>query len=350
MSDTRLDRRGAFGRVGRTLTGALAAVQGAVARTRSLPPRAELVNAFEYEDVAKLVLPPATAALIAGSDRTAVEQITFRPRMCVPSPDLDITADIFGEPHFTSIIVGPVADQRRFHAEGELATVRGASAANAAVIVSTRTSVPFPQLVAEAKTPLWLASYADGKAETQAQIQQAVAAGCKAVFLTVGGDGTRPTSISRAEWNAVEQTRKALEVPVVVKGVLSVQDAQAAIARGARGIVVSNHGHTSALAPLDVLPAIADAVGGQTTIFVDGSFRRGSDVLKALVLGARGVLVARPVMWGLAAYGAEGVQYLVEMLQSDLARHTGALGAPTLKALTRNMVKIHKKRTLTSSM
>jgi isopentenyl diphosphate isomerase/L-lactate dehydrogenase-like FMN-dependent dehydrogenase len=117
------------------------------------------------------------------------------------------------------------------------------------------------------------------------------------------------------------------------------------VEQGARGIVVSNHGGVASdtLSPIEVLPAIGDAVGAKVPVLVDGSFRRNSDIVKALVFGAKAVLLARPVMWGLAAYGAEGVQTVIEILQTDVARNMGALGAPTLKDLTRAMVKIHQR-------
>lgn len=108
------------------------------------------------------------------------------------------------------------------------------------------------------------------------------------------------------------------------------------------GIIVSNHGGAATPAPIDVLPSIADAVAGKAVVLVDGSFRRGTDIVKALLLGAQAVVVARPVMWGLATYGADGVQAVIEMLQSDLGRQMGALGAVNVKALTRAMVKIHR--------
>src|SRR5687767_3398717 len=122
-------------------------------------------------------------------------------------------------------------------------------------------------------------------------------------------------------------------------------DARAAIEQGVQGIVVSDHGGAAAgaAAPIDVLPAIADAVNGRAVVLVDGSFRRGTDILKALILGAHAVLVARPVMWGLAGYGADGVQSVIELLQTSLGRNMAMIGAPNLKSLTRRMVKIHAR-------
>jgi 4-hydroxymandelate oxidase len=293
------------------------------------------VNVFEFEDVAKLVLPAAVYSTIAGGDRRAYERITFRPRMLVPTVDLDLSVELFGQPHFTPLIVGPVADQRRYHPDGELATVRGASAARAAVIVSGDSSVPIGEIAAQAKTPLWYSVYADAGAAAQKQVQQAVAAGCKVLCIA--------SRSPRMDWKAVDQIRRGVDIPVVVKGVMTTGDAKTALEQGARGIVVSDHGGMGGgkTAPIEILPSIADLVGGKAVVLLDGSVRRGTDILKALVLGAQAVLVARPMMWGLAAYGAEGVQSVIELLQTTFGRNMGTIGAPNLKSLTRNMVKIH---------
>ena len=138
--------------------------------------------------------------------------------------------------------------------------------------------------------------------------------------------------------------RRAVTVPVVVKGIMTADDARTAAKIGARAIVVSSYGHPGASgrpAPLDVLADVVDAVEGRTEVLVDGGFRRGSDIMKALALGARAVLVGRPVMWGLAAYGADGVQAVLEMLQTELGRVMGCCGTPSLAAISRAHVKVH---------
>jgi 4-hydroxymandelate oxidase len=314
-----------------------------------IPPRDELVNALEFEEVARLKLAPAVFSTIAGGDRAAFDRITFRPRMMVPAHEMDLSVELFGDTHFTPILVGPVAEQRRYHADGELATVRGAGAAKAAVVVSSRSSVPIDEIAAaaQAKTPLWYSVYAEGDDNAAARVRQAVAAGCKAVCITIGvsPNGGRTTVRPRADWKAIDQIRKGLDAPILIKGVMSEQDARTAVAQGAHGIVVSNHGAAApgTPSPIEVLPSIADAVNGKIPVLADGSFRRNSDIVKALVFGAKAVLLARPVMWGLAAYGAGGVQTIIEILQTDIARNMGALGAPTLTHLTRAMVKMHQR-------
>jgi isopentenyl diphosphate isomerase/L-lactate dehydrogenase-like FMN-dependent dehydrogenase len=312
-----------------------------------LPRREDLINVPEFEEVAKLTLDNTMYSTIAGGDRAAFDRMTFRPRMMVPTLDLDMSVELLGETHFTPIMAGPVAEQRRYHADGELATVRGASAARAVLIVSSRSSVPIGEIAAQARTPLWFSVYAEGADDNvRRQIDQAVVAGCKAICATVGASGKpspRPTRTG-IDWKAIEAIRRGLAVPLVVKGVLTTQDATRAIDAGAGAIVVSDHGIASGTAaPIDTLGAVVDACAGKAAVLVDGSFRRGSDIAKALALGARAVLLARPVMWGLAAYGAGGVQMVIELLQSELGRTMGALGAPNLKSLTRSMVKVHRR-------
>ena len=311
---------------------------GQPARKARLPRMQELVNTLEFEEVARQVLDAATFSAIAGSDRAGFDRMTFRPRLLVPTLDLDLTVDLLGSPHVAPILVGPVAEQRRFHADGELATIRGASAAQASVVISSRSSAPMAELAAQAKTPLWFSIYAEDGARNQ--IDRAVTAGCKVVCLTA------PISSAKAAipWKTIAAIRKGLDVPVVIKGVMTSDDARTAVNEGAQGIVVSDHGVAGGNpSPIDVLASIVDTVSGKTAVLVDGSFRRGSDIAKALALGARAVLVSRPVMWGLAAYGADGVQAVVELLQSDLGRNMGALGASNLAALTRGLVRIHKR-------
>jgi 4-hydroxymandelate oxidase len=301
-----------------------------------LPKRDDLVNVLEFEDAARAALAPAAFAAIAGGDRAGFDRMTFRPRMMVPTLDLDLTVELFGVRHFTPLVVGPIADQRRFHAEGELATARGASAARAAMIVSSRSSVPLAQIAGQAQTPLWVSVYCD--ADARRQIEQAHEAGCTVTCLAAD-PGSPPN------WRRIDAIMRGIPAPVVIKGVLTPQDATAALGLGAKGVVVSDHGtgRSGRPAPIDALRAVVEACAGRIDVLVDGGFRRGSDVAKALALGARGVLIGRPIMWGLAAYGADGVHSVIAMLQGDLARTMGSLGAGSLARLTPAMVRVHRR-------
>ena len=321
-----------------------------VAERAGVAPRAELVNTQEYEEQARLKLAPAVYSLIAGGDREGFDRITIRPRVLVDTLGLDLSVTLFGERLFAPIVIGPVADQRRFHADGELASAKGASAARAIMMVSSRSSVPLQEIAAQARTSLWYQVFAADPAARR-QIQDAVNAGCKAICITVGAaaaSGSRRSPMAaKVDWPAVDALKQGLNVPVLVKGIATPEAAQVALQHGVDGIIVSNYGGlagTGTEAVVLTLPAVVDAVGGKVPVLVDGSFRRGTDILKALAFGARSVLVARPPMWGLAAYGADGVQGVVEMLQTELARYMAMSGRTHLQMLDRTMLRVHGVR------
>lgn len=317
---------------------------------RTTAPVDELVNTLEFGEQAKLVLSEEVFASIAGSDRSMFDRYTFRPRMNVSTLDMDLSVELLGHRLFTPILVGPVSDQKRFHPEGEREMIAGASAAKAVAIVSEHSSVPLSELSGVATTPFWCAVYADANAPARAR--DAVSSGAGAIFVTVGVsyDGSAAPVPARAngriDWGLVETIRDAVDVPVVLKGATSQKDATKAAERGLDGVVVSNFGGLlggSTSAPLPQLLAIVEAVGRGLPVLVDGSFRRGTDILVALILGARGVLLARPVMWALSSYGADGVETMIRMLQTDIARGFAMLGASNLAALTREHLKIHSR-------
>lgn len=324
----RLTRRQALESVGRALG------------SRTSTPLDELVNSLEFEQEAKRVLSEEVFASIAGSDRSVFDRYTFRPRMNVPTLDMDLSVEVLGQMLFTPIVVGPIAEQRRFHPDGELATIVGASEARTSTIVSSDASKPISEMAAtasEAAMPFWLAVTAN--ADAPARAERAASAGVDALFLTVDSEKTM-------DWAIVEAVRSTVDVPVVLKGVMSTANARMAVERGLNGVVVSNYGGLaggSSSAPIPELAAVADAIGRDVPILVDGSFRRATDILVALILGARTVLLGRPVMWALASYGAEGVTTLLQMLQSDLARCFAMLGASNVAALTRDHVRIHQR-------
>ncbi|MDH4064381.1 MAG: alpha-hydroxy-acid oxidizing protein, partial [Acidobacteriota bacterium] len=249
---------------------------------RRIAPRDELVNTLEFETEAGKVLAADVFRTVSGSDRAPFDRITFRPRMMVNCVGLDLSTELVGVPLFAPIIVGPMADQRLFHAEAERATVRGASLAQAAVVVSAAASLPIETLAKETTSGLFYQVFAaDDVARNRSRAEAAIDAGCKAVFVTVGVTGSAGRPADRIEWAGVEGLRRAVSVPVMVKGIMSVDDARAALRAGAQAIVVSNYGQaapTRSGAPLDVLSAIVDAVGGQVPVLVDGGFRRGTDI------------------------------------------------------------------------
>jgi 4-hydroxymandelate oxidase len=313
----------------------------------ALVPRADLVDVLEYETQARLVLGPAKVAPILGSDRTVTDRITLRPRMNIPTRDLDLTSTLFGDQHFTPIIVGPIADQKRFHPDGEVAMARGASAAKAAMVVSSDASVPLATIAQAATTPMWLQVYAKSP-KVKDVLAEASAAKAKAVIVTINAgksaNGPATSASAHIDWAGVDAVVKGTSLPVIVKGITRPEDAKEAVARGAKGVVVSNYrgGNAATLTGtlLHVAPVV-QAIGDQIPVLVDGSFRRGTDILKALAFGAKGVLIGRPVIWGLAAYGAEGVQGVVEMLQTELARYMCMCGRPSLAAVDPSLIRVH---------
>ena len=310
-------------------------------------PRTDLVDVLEYEPQARLVLGAAKLAPISGSDRTVTDRITLRPRMNIPTRDLDLTSTLFGDQHFAPIVVGPIANQKRFHADGEVATARGASAAKAGMVVSCDSSVPLATIAQATTSALWLQVYARSP-KVKDVLAEAGAAKARAVIVTVNAGesagGHAASASAPIDWAAVDAVVKNTDLPVIVKGITRPQDAKEAAARGAKGVVVSNYRGGSAVALTGTLLLVApvvQAVGDQIPVLVDGSFRRGTDILKALGFGAKGVLIGRPVMWGLAAYGADGVQGVVEMLQTELARYMAMCGRPTLAAVDSSVLRVH---------
>ena len=312
----------------------------------SVPLSGDLANVFEMRDIARRKLPPDVYATIAGTeDRRALDRMTFRPRLMINVAKLNLSLKLMGDELFAPILIGPVSNQSAFHPAGEVEMVRGASAAKSLVVVSSRSSRKLPDIIAEAKTPVWFQVYPDANLDvTIATARNAVALGCRAVCLTVGIQPPKPAT--KLDWPTIGRLRQGLKAPLLLKGIMNAEDARLAISEGVDGIIVSNHGgmYTSGFAePIEMLPSIAEAVNGKVPVLIDGGFRRGTDILKALALGAKAVLLARPPVWGLAAYGAEGVQRVVEMLHTELARNMALCGRPDLKSIDQSLVRLHKR-------
>jgi len=324
-----------------------------------IAPLDEVLNTFEIEAMAERRLSSTAFAAIAGGDRNAFDHLIFRPRRFVNAEEVDLTTTLFGDTMYTPILVGPASEQQRFHPEGELATVRGASAVNTSVVISDRSSHPIEKIAGEAKVSIWYQIFPQvDMAPVLNNVQRAAKAGCKVIILSVGAirnpgasstaSGTSSLALNgnpHPTWTLVEQVRQAAKLPVVLKGIMSPDEAKVAAGKGVDGVIVSNYGAPfteGVAAPMELLPSIVDAVGGKIPVLIDGSFRRGSDVVKALAYGARGVLVVRPALWGLAAYGSDGVQTAIQMIQSETARTMGLCGKPKLAMLDRTMVRYSK--------
>jgi 4-hydroxymandelate oxidase len=343
----KVTRRRALGSVGSIVADTVAGAQRPRAETAArLAPREQLVNVLEYGDQAKRVLGAAAYAMIAGGDRSAFDRITLRPRMMVPVLDLDLGVTLFGGALFAPILVAPIAQQTRFHPDGERATIRGAAAARAVTVVSSHSSIPIAELMTPRETATWYQVFANDAA-AGAQARAAVAAGCTAICVAVGAPpaarGVRSAATAgKADWASLAALRRGVDVPVLAKGITTPEAAKRALTHDVHGLIVSSYGGPDHEALILRLPAIVDSVEGKVPVLVDGGFRRGTDILKALAFGARAVLVGRPVMWGLAAYGADGVQGVVEMLQTELARYMAMCGKSTLAMLDRTVVRVHR--------
>lgn len=264
-----------------------------------MTPVTEIVNTLEMAAEARRILAPGLMALLSDRGRRDFDRITFRPRMMVDTRKMDLSVDLFGEKHFAPILVGPVHGAERF-GKGDIA--RAASAA---------------------KTAAW-----------SAQSEQ-ISGSQKVHCLTLAG---------RTDWAEIDKVRKSVKKAFVLKGILTSGDAAAAVEHGVDGIVVSAYRPGIELAPpLLVLPEIAKAVNKRIPILLDGGIRRGSDVIKAIALGATAVLVARPVLWALAAYGETGVRTVLEMLQTEMARDMAMLGKLTPAQLGADCIRVHSR-------
>jgi isopentenyl diphosphate isomerase/L-lactate dehydrogenase-like FMN-dependent dehydrogenase len=318
----------------RHFAGWLAASPSAAQRLGGEPPGRiapikELVNVLEAEEAARRSLSPSAFAAIAGSDRAAFDRITLRPRLMVETLEMNLSLELFGEKLFAPILVGPASGLTRFHSEAPAALLRGAAAAKAVTILAAEN-------IRHAESPFWVQIDAAGDIDAQrARAAEAARLGAKAIVVTVD------------EWNwpAIGRFLQGLPLPVILKGVMTAAEARTAVEQGLQGLVVSNWRKrgVSDAAPIDVLPEIVDAVAGKIPVLADGSFRRGTDILKALAFGARAVLVTRPPLWGLAAYGSDGVQHVLELLQSELARAMAMCGIVNLGKMNRAYLRVHRR-------
>jgi len=312
----------------------------------------------------------------------------LRPRVLNDVREVSTKAEVLGRPVELPVLVAPVAYQRMAHPEGEAGMATGAAAAGTAMCLSTlSTTRPAEVAAAAPEGRRWFQLYAfKDEAVTRALLDEAIGAGFEAVVVTAdappGGNRERDRrngftlprelgtpSLSAAvgadkslsieetfalmnhglTWADVADLAAECSVPVLVKGVLTAEDAELALGHGAAGVVVSNHGGRQldrSLATADALPEIADALGGRGALLVDGGIRRGIDVATALALGADAVLVGRPALWGLAAAGKEGVARVLELLRAELELTLGLCGCTDPSQLSRE----HLRRAPVSSV
>jgi 4-hydroxymandelate oxidase len=384
-------RRCALGRVAALLAGSplLRAQQDPVREHSRVPGLNELTTAFDFEQVCFLKVPrdayDYTATGVEDEvnlrrNREAFDWVGLVPKGVVDVSSVDTAAEVLGTKMAFPIMIAPTAGHAQLHPEGEMATHQGATAASSTpMIVSSNASFPIDKISAAAKGPLWYQLYAREDLESNRELlENAQAAGCRAVAVTADSQFSphrertlrnrhlsapavsRPGSGRRGragaailrygaaaqtpwlDWRLMEAIRSMVKVPLLAKGILTAEDARLCVEHGVDGIIVSNHGGRYleyAPSTLEVLPEIVDAVQGKIPVLIDSGFRRGSDVLKALALGARAVCLGRVVRWGLGAYGAPGVQRVLEILQSELVMAMAATGRPALASIDRTLVQ-----------
>ena len=335
------------------------------------------VNVGDYEELAREVLDEGSFGYFAGGagdehtlrhNLEAFDRWRLRPRVLVDVGSVSTATTVLGQEVSMPVLASPVAHLRMAHPDGELAVARAAAAAETIMCVPTFAMATPAEIAAEAaQAPRWYQLYWHPDREvTKSILDQAREAGCSAIVFTVDlpklgrrerdlrtgftldpdyrmgvygseqGDLGTLTPATAAElvdprltWRDLEWLHETAGLPVIVKGILTAEDAELAASHGCAAIVVSNHGGRQldrAVASLEALPEVVEAVGDRAEVLMDGGIRRGADVAIALSLGARAVMVGRPVVWGLAANGEEGVRHVLELLRAELELALALLG------------------------
>jgi 4-hydroxymandelate oxidase len=347
----------------------------------------------DFETIARTRMTPMAYEYVAGGagdeqtlgwNRDAYRHIQLRTRVLVDVSHIDTRLTLFGHTLPFPIILSPTAYHKLAHPEGELATARGAGQAGATMIVSSFATTGIEDVARAATRPLWFQIYAQpDRGFTRALVERAEAAGCQALCLTVDtpvlgaryrearAGFTLPAGMSRVNleglagvsanathrpaegqmysavldpaltWKDVEWLRGFAKVPVLLKGVLDAEDARHAVDAGVAGLIVSNHGARNldtVPATVTALPRVAESVAGRIPILVDGGIRRGTDVLKALALGATAVGIGRPYLFGLAVNGANGVARVVDILRNEFEIAMALTGRTSLAAIDHSVL------------
>jgi len=314
-------------------------------------------------------------------NRQAFDWVDILPtRAAIPESQVDLSSELLGVKMKFPIIVAPTAAMVPLHPDGEIGMFKAANAAsNTLMILSVNTSTPHAKVVPAAPGgTLWAQFYpVENRDTTQRALGGFQDAGCSGVIVTVdqqasyyertqqdrnfggrvggaagrGGGAAASSGLARYRlgggrlwytWQYIDDVRKMIKGPMVLKGILDPEDAKLAIAHGADAIIVSNHGGRSmdyGPSSLEVLPEIVAAVNGRIPVLFDSGIRRGADIFKALALGANGIMLGRTTRWGLAAFGTAGAQRVIEMLQQELVQVAAAAGCAKLSDINKTTVK-----------
>ncbi len=356
----------------------------------------DAINVFDFEPVARKNVPPAHFGYMASgiddevtlrANREGFLKFQLRPRRLNDVSKVDMSIELFGAKYDSPIFVCPTGGNKFFHPDGEVAVAKAARVGNHLQVLSTSSNDSVEAVAKARGAPIWFQLYASPQWEAaQALIKRAEAAGCPVLVVTVdrvGGrnqetlfrltredtrecsgchdrtsfatrvlrrnnyDGIDLSSItgsgesSNLSWEMVKRMRNITKMKIVLKGILTPEDAELAVRNGIDGVLVSNHGgrgEDSGRSTIDTLPEIIGAVNGRMTVIVDSGFRRGTDVVKALALGARAVLVGRPYLWGLSVDGADGVRAVMQILRSEFQSAMALCGHTSLATIDRSVL------------
>src|SRR5215510_9251130 len=353
---------------------------------------ADALDVFDFQTAAQKVVPPAHwGYLMTGVDgedtlkanREGFSRYQLRTKRFVDVSRLDMSVELFGVKFNSPIVLCPVGSQRAFHRDGEVGAARAAQAKGHLQILSTQTSIGLEDVIDARGGPIWYQLYTTNNFDvTTKLVKRAEAAGCPAVAVTVdlpagrntetatrllrldtrtctschgpaGSDfGTRPmfkgidtkgltTNSNSLTWDFIKRLKDVTRMRVLIKGLETSEDAALAVQNGADGIIVSNHGGRAtetSRGTLEALPEVVQEVRGRIPVFIDGGVRRGTDVLKALALGATAVGIGRPYIWGLGAFGQPGVDRVLEILQGELKLVMGNCGTRTVADINRSYI------------
>lgn len=328
-------------------------------------------NLWDYEEEARSALPRAVLDYYAGGsadevtlrrNRAVFDNIALQPRVLRDVSRVALETSLLSTPVSCPLIVAPTAYAALAHPEAECAIVQGAGSLNALAVLSINASRPLEEIAAAApaRALLWQQLYLYEREVTRALLKRIEAAGYHALVVTAdrprlgkrerdlrnhfhvspdqaanfAGSGVAPREDTcQATWEDIAWLRTQTTLPIVLKGILSPEDARMALDLDVSALIVSNHGGRQldgCVSSIEALPEIVEAVAGRCEVYVDGGIRRGTDVLKALALGARAVLIGRPILWGLAVDGAAGVQRVLTTLREELELAMALCGCPTL--------------------
>ena len=349
------------------------------------------VNIYEYEARARELLPRHEYDFIAGGatdeitlrrTRDAFDSIALRPRMLVDVSRRDLATTVLGQRIELPVMLDPTGGHGRAHPKAELTTARAAGAAGTVMIVSSGSTYTLEEIAGAATGPIWFQQYLySDRGLNLSMAQRAQDAGYTALCITLdsairakrernirndyqgvpspnyagleledsrwAGDSDAPRGVNTlidrsATWSELDRLAAGTPLPLLVKGIMTAEDARLCVEHGVKALIVSNHGARqldTTFATIEVLPEVVDAVQGRLEVYLDGGIRRGTDVLKALALGARAVLIGRPLFWGLAVGGEAGVVSVLRMLGEELEAAMSMCGCPTLGEIDAGVIR-----------